>query len=62
MFSLQNRCEQKIIDKCAEMSTNLQQRMDELIASGSVAAVRYFILIFILRKKKLFLCEDFKKN
>lgn len=34
-----NRCEQNIIEKCAEMSGNLQQRMDELIASGSVAAV-----------------------
>ncbi|CAF1024585.1 unnamed protein product [Rotaria sordida] len=34
----EHRCEQKIIDKCAEMSSNLQQRMDELIASGSVAA------------------------
>lgn len=34
----EHRCEQKIIDKCAEMSANLQQRMDELIASGSVAA------------------------
>lgn len=34
----EHRCEQKIIDKCAEMSSNLQQRIDELIASGSVAA------------------------
>ncbi|CAF1239881.1 unnamed protein product [Adineta ricciae] len=34
----EHRCEQRIIDKCAEMSTNLQQRMDELIESGSVAA------------------------
>jgi len=34
----EHKCEQKIIDKCAEMSSNLQQRMDELIASGSVAA------------------------
>ncbi|CAF0730139.1 unnamed protein product [Adineta steineri] len=34
----EHRCEQKIIDKCAEMSNNLQQRMDELIESGSVAA------------------------
>ncbi|CAF3350147.1 unnamed protein product [Rotaria socialis] len=34
----EHRCEQNIIDKCAEMSSNLQQRMDELIASGSVAA------------------------
>jgi hypothetical protein len=25
------------------MSSNLQQRMDELIASGSVAAVGYFL-------------------
>ncbi len=42
-----NRCEQKIIDKCAEMSTNLQQRMDELIASGSVAAVMTNFLVFL---------------
>ncbi len=39
-YSLIDRCEQNIIDKCAEMSSNLQQRMDELIANGSVAAVR----------------------
>ena len=41
------RCEQNIIDKCAEMSGNLQQRMDELIASGSVAAVRKFFRLLI---------------
>jgi len=34
----EHRCEQTIIDKCAEMSSSLQQRMDELIATGSVAA------------------------
>jgi hypothetical protein len=40
------------------MSSNLQQRMDELIASGSVAAVRCFFFFFV----DVLIFLDFEKN
>ena len=49
------------------MSTNLQQRMDELIANGSVAAVMRFSFIFIIDAKidaneTFSFFVDFKEN
>ena len=42
------------------MSTHLQQRMDELIANGSVAAVKIFFFFVIFHQLNSF--SDIEKN